>query len=98
MHSRFKILLNIDNKAICSVTKQSKTSKHLQRTSQIIWDKVSMTKRKPVKALDSSIQDIMGRCDLPFREVAVVFGGDFRQVLSCCSQGDETIDNQCDIA
>ena len=43
-----------------------------------------MTKRQAIEALDNSMRDIMGRPGLPFGGKTVVFGGDFRQVLSCC--------------
>lgn len=46
-----------------------------------------MTKRQAVEALDNSMRDIMGRHDLPFGGKAVVFGGDFRQVLPVVRKG-----------
>lgn len=86
-HSRFKIPLNIDEGATCSFTKQSGTAKLLRMASLIIWDEASMTKRQAVEALDNSMRDIMGRHDLPFGGKAVVFGGDFRQVLPVVRKG-----------
>ena len=77
-HSRFKIPLTIDNGAFCTFMKQSGTTKLLQASSLIIWDKASMTKRQSVKALDNSLHDIMDRPELPFGGKTVVFGGDFR--------------------
>ena len=41
-----------------------------------------MTKRQAIKALDNSLHDIMDRPKLPFGEKTMMFGGDFRQVLS----------------
>jgi len=35
-----------------------------------------------VEALDKNLRDIMDRPELPFGGKTVVFGGDFRQVLS----------------
>ena len=41
-----------------------------------------MIKRQGVEALDNSLRDIMDRPKLPFGEKTMMFGGDFRQVLS----------------
>jgi ATP-dependent DNA helicase PIF1 len=46
-----------------------------------------MTKRQNVEALDNSLQDIMGRLDLPFGGKTIVLGGDFRQVLPILRKG-----------
>jgi ATP-dependent DNA helicase PIF1 len=77
-HSRFKIQLTIDDGAVCSFTKQSRTTELLRKASLIIWDEDSMTKRQVVEALDNSMRDIMGRLGLPFGGKTIVFGGDFR--------------------
>ncbi|PWZ25627.1 hypothetical protein Zm00014a_023507 [Zea mays] len=47
----------------------------------------SMTKRQAVEALDNSMRDIMGRPELPFGGKTIVFGRDFRQVLSVIRKG-----------
>ncbi|AQK71525.1 hypothetical protein ZEAMMB73_Zm00001d016710 [Zea mays] len=86
-HSRFKIPLTIDDGAVCSFTKQSGTTKLLQKASLIILDEASMTKRQAIEALDNSMRDIMGRPELPFGGRTVVFGGDFRQVLPVVCKG-----------
>ncbi|ONM22734.1 hypothetical protein ZEAMMB73_Zm00001d006074 [Zea mays] len=86
-HSRFKIPLTMDDGAICTFTKQSGTSKLLQKASLIIWDEASMAKRQSIEALDNSMRDIMGRPDLPFGGKTIVFGGDFRQVLPVVRKG-----------
>ncbi|AQL07138.1 hypothetical protein ZEAMMB73_Zm00001d047628 [Zea mays] len=86
-HSRFKIPLTIDDGAICTFTKQSGTSKLLQKALLIIWDEASMAKRQSIEALDNSMRDIMGRPDLPFGGKTIVFGGDFRQVLPVVRKG-----------
>lgn len=54
-HSRFKIPLTIDDGAVCSFTKQSGTAELLQKSSLIIWDEASMTKRQAMEALDNSM-------------------------------------------
>jgi ATP-dependent DNA helicase PIF1 len=86
-HSRFKIPLTIDDGAVCSFTKQSGTTKLLQKASLIIWDEASMTKRQAIEALDNNMRDIMGQPRLPFGGKTVVFGGDFRQVLPIVRKG-----------
>jgi ATP-dependent DNA helicase PIF1 len=86
-HSRFKILLTIDDGVVCSFTKQSGTAKLLQKASLIIWDEASMTKRQAIEALDNSMRDIMGQSGLPFGGKTIVFGGDFRQVLPVVRKG-----------
>jgi hypothetical protein len=86
-HSRFKILLTLDDKQGCGFTKQCGTAKLLQQASLIIWDEASMTKRQAVEALDYSMCDIMGRKDLPFGGKTIVFGGDFKQVLPVVRKG-----------
>jgi ATP-dependent DNA helicase PIF1 len=77
-HSYFKIPLTLDEGSCCSFTKQSGTAKLLQQAALIIWDEASMTKRQNVKALDNSLQDIMGQSNLPFSGKTIVLGGDFR--------------------
>jgi ATP-dependent DNA helicase PIF1 len=72
-HSCFKIPLTIDDGAICTSTKQSGTSKLLQKASLIIWD--------------NSMRDIMGHPSLPFGGKTIVFGGDFRQLLHVVRKG-----------
>uniref|UniRef100_A0A8I6W3Y7 ATP-dependent DNA helicase n=1 Tax=Hordeum vulgare subsp. vulgare TaxID=112509 RepID=A0A8I6W3Y7_HORVV len=86
-HSRFKIPLSIEDGASCSFTKQSGTAKLLRMASLILWDEASMTKRQAVEALDNSMRDITGRRHQPFGGKAVVFGGDFRQVLPVVRKG-----------
>ncbi|KAL5647943.1 hypothetical protein ACJX0J_042298, partial [Zea mays] len=86
-HSRFKIPLTIDDGAVCSFTKQSRTTKLLQKALLIIWDEASMTKRQAIEALDNSMRDIMGRPGMPFGGRTVVFRGDFRQVLPIVRKG-----------
>jgi hypothetical protein len=86
-HSRFKIPLNIKEGDVRRFTKQSGTSKMLRRSSLILWDEATTTKRQAIEALDKRMRDIMDRPDLPFGGKTVVFGGDFRQVLSVVRKG-----------
>ena len=79
-HSRFKIPLQLDEKSVCAVNKQSALAKLLQMTRLIIWDETPMIHRHAIEALDRMLQDI-NDCNASFGGKVVVFGGDFRQVL-----------------
>jgi ATP-dependent DNA helicase PIF1 len=46
-----------------------------------------MTNRHVVEALDINFRDILDKEDLPFGEMTVVFGGDFRQTLPVVRKG-----------
>ena len=85
-HSRFKIPIKLQDNSVCNFTKQSGSAALLREASLIIWDEVAMTRRQAVETLDRSLRDIT-RCDLPFGGKVMVFGGDFRQVLSVVPRG-----------
>jgi len=85
-HSRFKILIKLDNNTMCSFTKQSGTTELLRRIALVIWDEVAMTKRQAVETLDRTLQDIMG-CNQPFGGKVMLFGCDFIQVLPIVTRG-----------
>jgi hypothetical protein len=80
VHSVFKIPIKISGGSICKFSKQTDMADLLHRAALIIWDEVTMTKRKSVETLDRSLQDIMG-CELPFGGKVMVCGGNFMQVL-----------------
>ncbi|KAL5542376.1 hypothetical protein UlMin_010086 [Ulmus minor] len=79
-HSRFKLPLDIEEKATCSVSKQSGLAKLLQTTKLIIWDEAPMINKRAIEAVDIMLQDI-NESNLPFGGKIIIFGGDFRQVL-----------------
>ncbi|PWZ43652.1 putative ubiquitin-like-specific protease 1B [Zea mays] len=95
-HSRFKIPLTIDDGAICTFTKQSGTSKLLQKAS-LIWDEASMAKRQSIEALDNSMRDIMGRPGLPFGGKTIVFGGFQTKYLLRVGGGTEEVNSDGDV-
>jgi len=82
-HSRFKILIKLQDNSVCNFTKQSGTATLLREASLIIWDEVAMTRRQAVETLDRSLQDITG-CDLPFGGKVSVWRG-FQTSFACCS-------------
>jgi len=85
-HSRFKILIKLEDNSVCNFTKQSGTAELLCEASLIIWDEVAITRRQAIETLDRSLQDIT-RCDSSFGGKVMVFGGDFRQVLPIVPRG-----------
>jgi len=48
---------------------------------------MTMMKRQGVEELDNNLRDIMDCPNLPFGGKTMVFGGDFRQVLSVVRRG-----------
>ncbi|KAL6560640.1 hypothetical protein OROGR_004199 [Orobanche gracilis] len=59
-HSRFGILLDIDESATCSKIKLgSDLTELLKVTNLIIWDEAPMTHRYCFEALDRSLRDVM---------------------------------------
>jgi hypothetical protein len=85
-HSVFKIPMKISDGSVCKFSKQSDTADLFRRAALVIWDEVAMTKRQSIETLDRSLQDIMG-CELSFGRKAMVFGGDFKQVLPVVPRG-----------
>ncbi|KAI7933645.1 hypothetical protein MJO28_017542 [Puccinia striiformis f. sp. tritici] len=79
-HSRFKIPLKIESGSMCNWDPNSKLAAELCKADIIIWDEISMQNRYAVEAVDRSFQELLG-CDKSFGGVAVIFGGDFRQIL-----------------
>ncbi|XP_074303832.1 uncharacterized protein LOC141638327 [Silene latifolia] len=81
VHSRFKIPLDTDESLTCDVPKQGSLACLLREASLIIWDEASMAKKENIQAVNLLLQDV---CSSPvlFGGKIVVFGGDFRQVLS----------------
>ena len=80
-HSRFKIPVDHGNGLSCKVGKQSSLAALLRQTSLIIWDEASMSHYHNIEALNLLLQDLCDSQEL-FGGKIVVFGGDFRQVLS----------------
>ncbi|XP_021734202.1 ATP-dependent DNA helicase pfh1-like [Chenopodium quinoa] len=66
VHSRFKIPLNSETSFACDVPKQGSLAALIKQTALIIWDEASMAKKENIKSV----------------ELLLLFGGDFRQVLS----------------
>ncbi|XP_023768468.2 uncharacterized protein LOC111917042 [Lactuca sativa] len=91
-HSRFIIPLNLTGDSFCSITPESDVAELLKKTSLIIWDDAPMIHKHAFEALDRSLKDILGchlrsNSKLLFGGKAIVFGGDFRQILPVVPNG-----------
>ena len=91
-HSRFKILLNVDEDSTCNIKQGSPHATLLNKVRLIIWDDALMLSKFCFEALDKCLKDTLRfsasyNCDLPFGGKVVVLGGDFRQILSVIPQG-----------
>ncbi len=86
-HSRFKIpVQGLNNTSTCYISKDSELATLLQAATLIIWDEAVMMHRHVFEAVNRSLQDIMVVINpafkfLPFGDLVVVFGSDFRQIL-----------------
>nr|GEY59907.1 hypothetical protein [Tanacetum cinerariifolium] len=91
-HSRFHIPINIDETSTCFICTQSNLGALLKKCKLIIWDEAPMTNKLYFEALDQTLRDVLCRtrydtCEMPFRNITMMFGGDFRQVLPVIPKG-----------
>lgn len=85
-HSRFHIPLDPPEDATCRFGPNSQLADLLRTTSLIIWDEVPMQHRHCAEAVDRSIRDAI-KDERPFGGIAMVFGGDFQQILPVVPHG-----------
>ncbi|KAF5465296.1 hypothetical protein F2P56_015316 [Juglans regia] len=83
-HSRIKI--SLDKNAACSVSKHGGFARLIQLARLIIWDETPMSRKESIEALDKMLRNI-NNSELTFGGKVIVFGGDFRQVLSVVRKG-----------
>ncbi|XP_035834163.1 uncharacterized protein LOC118482677 [Helianthus annuus] len=93
-HSRFHIPLNLNEDSVCHIKPDDDVAKLLQQTKLIIWDEAPMVHKHAFEALDRTMHDIFNisnscRSDVLFGGKVIVFGGDFRQILSVVPNGDD---------
>ena len=94
-HSTFKIPIQLHDGKTCNVKKGTKLAELICKTDLIIWDEVPMQDRLSQEAVDLTFKDIRNN-DKPFGGVAIVFGGDFQQILPVVVKGTrEEIVGQC---
>ncbi|KAG5593143.1 hypothetical protein H5410_043657 [Solanum commersonii] len=85
-HSRFKISIDVNENFTCNISKQSSLASLIRDARLIVWDKISMAKKKMVEAFDLLLRDLMETNTL-FGGKIVVFSGDFRQTLPVVHSG-----------
>ncbi|XP_009761464.1 uncharacterized protein LOC107792386 [Nicotiana tabacum] len=85
-HSHFKIPINTDDNVSYNISKQSSLAYLIQDAKLIIWDEVSMAKKRMIELLDLLLKDLMDSTIL-FGGKVVVLGGDFMQTLSVVRNG-----------
>ena len=73
--------LSINEYSVCNITKQSSLAQLIQRTTLLVWDEAPMTHKHVAECINRTLRDICS-CDFPFGGKVMVFGGDFRQILS----------------
>ncbi|XP_024963872.1 uncharacterized protein LOC112504154, partial [Cynara cardunculus var. scolymus] len=84
---RFHIPLILNEDSICHMKPYSDAVSLIKKTTLIIWDEAPMVHKHAFEALDRSMNDIFnaqrtGDSHMLFRGKVIVFGGDFRQILS----------------
>ncbi|CAH9053130.1 unnamed protein product [Cuscuta epithymum] len=85
-HSRFKIPINIEDRFVCSIGKQSAEATLIRDSKLILWDEATMANRRTVENVDTTLRDITNSDNL-FGDKVMVFGGDFRQTLPVIRSG-----------
>ncbi|XP_059289935.1 uncharacterized protein LOC132043482 [Lycium ferocissimum] len=85
-HSCFKFPIEIDEQFSCNISKQSSLAALICDAKLIVWDEVSMAKKKVLEAFDILLKDLMDTNAL-FGGKVVILGGDFRQTLSVVRSG-----------
>ncbi|KAH1153958.1 hypothetical protein GYH30_049551 [Glycine max] len=89
-HSKFKILVPTFDDSIFNIHQGSELAELLKVTKLIIWDEAPMAHKFFFETLDKSLRDIMGlgnESSTIFGGNAIVFSGDFRQILSVVPRG-----------
>jgi hypothetical protein len=86
MHSRFKILIELDFTSTCRILKQSDLVAFIQRVNFILWDEAPMVNKLAFEAINRTLRDITEN-DEPFGGIVFVMLGDFRQVLLVVQKG-----------
>ncbi|XP_076913909.1 uncharacterized protein LOC143572720 [Bidens hawaiensis] len=85
-HSRFHILINLNEDSTCYMDPGTDEAQLLEKTKLIIWDEAPMHHKHGFQALDRSLKDVLSS-NLLFGGKVVVFGGDFRQILPVVQKG-----------
>ncbi|CAN1332158.1 ATP-dependent DNA helicase pif1 [Linum perenne] len=91
-HSKFHIPIKLTETSTCDIFHGTEVAELIQQASLIIWDEAPMAHKFCMEALDRTLRDLLqvhptDSEELPFGEVSVVFGGDFRQILPVIKKG-----------
>ncbi|KAG4912135.1 hypothetical protein JHK86_052568 [Glycine max] len=95
-HSKFKIPVPIFKDSTCNIHQGSELTELLNQTSLIIWDEAPMAHKFCFEALDQCLRDISKTkpsSNQIFGGKVMVFGGDFRQILSVIPRGSRSINS-----
>nr|KAJ0195533.1 hypothetical protein LSAT_V11C700361030 [Lactuca sativa] len=92
-HSRFIIPLNLTEYSVCKIPPDSELGRLVRKNSLIIWDETPMVHKHAFEALDRALRDVCKfdkstNSNIPFGGKAIVFGGDFRQILPVVQGGE----------
>ncbi|XP_022019341.1 ATP-dependent DNA helicase PIF4-like [Helianthus annuus] len=95
-HSRFVIPININENSICLIEPNTELGDLIKRATLIIWDEAPMTHKHCFEALDRTMRDISRSSQpnmqsKPFGGKVILFGGDFREILSVIPKGTRTM-------
>ncbi|XP_021991125.1 ATP-dependent DNA helicase pif1-like [Helianthus annuus] len=95
-HSRFVILINVNEDSICFIEPHSELGGLIKETKMIIWDEAPMTHKHCFEALDRTMRDIVRSNNSSLQSKAfggkiVLFGGDFRQILLIIPKGTRSM-------
>ncbi|XP_019085490.1 PREDICTED: ATP-dependent DNA helicase PIF1-like [Camelina sativa] len=85
-HSRFSIPIQVHETSTCTFSADSDIAALIEEAKLIIWDETPMMHKHCFEALDQSLRDILNP-GKPFGGKAVVFGGDFHQILPVVPKG-----------
>nr|GEV54982.1 ATP-dependent DNA helicase PIF1-like [Tanacetum cinerariifolium] len=91
-HSRFAIPINVVEDSVCHIAADSDLADLIRKANLIIWDEAPMINRHCYEAFDRTLRDICRTgpfvaSDKVFGGKVVLFGGDFRQILSVITNG-----------
>ncbi|XP_022032343.1 uncharacterized protein LOC110933428 [Helianthus annuus] len=91
-HSRFHIPINLNEDSVCHIKPNTEIANLLNEAKLIIWDEAPMVHKHAFEALDRTLKDVLSvgdsrNSEIPFGGKAIVFGGDFRQILPVVQNG-----------
>jgi hypothetical protein len=79
-HSAFKIPLNVEQNADCSIDSETEHGRKIIAARLIIWDKVVTVHKNAIEAVNRTLRRLT-KVDTVFGGKVVIFSGDFRQIL-----------------